>query len=393
MVSYERALQIILNDVRQMGTERIGFEDALFRMLAEDIFSDIDMPPFDKSAMDGYACRREDLDKELEVTETIAAGEQAKNALSPGQCVKIMTGAMVPPGADTVIMVEHTEEARPGYIRFTGSSTPANIAYLAEDVRNGDLIWEKGMQILPQHVAVFAAVGCTNPLVAKQVRVAILSTGDELVEPHDYPALGKIRNSNGSQLVAQVKAAHCSPNYMGIVPDSKAATRKAIGTALAENDVVILSGGVSMGDFDFVPAIMRELGVEILFQKVAIKPGRPTVFGRTDTSYIFGLPGNPVSSFINFEVMVKPLLYQMMGSKLEPMELSLPLGFDFSRKKADRPEFIPVNFDKNGYVASLPYHGSAHIHAVCLANALMYVPQDVFTIREGEKVLIRPLIF
>lgn len=391
MISFEQALGVIMDDVRTMGTERIGFENALFRVLAEDVYADIDMPPFNKSAMDGYACRHEDLGMELRVTEVIAAGEQTNRVVEKGECVKIMTGAMVPQGADTVIMMEHTEEIQPGSIRFTGEKTQANIAYKAEDVKTGDLIWRKGMKILPQHVAMLASVGCVNPLVAKKPRVAIMSTGDELVEPHHYPTMGKIRNSNGPQLVAQVQAAHCIPNYMGIIPDSEKATREAIGQALYENDVVVLSGGVSMGDFDFVPAIMRQLGVDIRFQKVAIKPGRPTVFGVTEKSYIFGLPGNPVSSFINFEVMVKPLLYHMMGHSYKALEITMQMGYDWRRKKADRPEFVPVSFDSSAKIFPVSYHGSAHIHAISLANGLMFIPKGVFEFKKGDKVIVRPL--
>lgn len=391
MISFEKALETILSDVRETGTERVDFNEALYRVLAEDVFSDIDMPPFDKAAVDGYACRMEDLDKELEVLELIAAGEVPSKPVEKGQCTKIMTGAMVPAGADTVLMVEHTVETRPGYIRFNGKKTTRNIAYKAEDVKKGDLVWGKGLQILPQHVAIFASVGCVQPLVWKQPRVAILSTGDELVEPAQVPGSGKIRNSNGFQLIAQVRAAHCIPNYMGIIPDDEEATDRAISKALAENDMVILTGGVSMGDFDFVPKIMKKNKVEILFQKVAVKPGRPTVFGRTQGSYIFGLPGNPVSSFINFEMFAKPLLYKMMGYQWKARELELPMGVDFQRKKADRLEFLPVKIDASGHVMPVSYHGSAHIHAVCLADAIMTIPQGINEIKKGAPVHVRPI--
>ncbi len=391
MISFEKALETVLSEVRKTGTERVNFNEALYRVLAEDVYSDIDMPPFDKAAVDGYACRMEDLDKDLEVLEVIAAGEIPSKTIKPGQCSKIMTGAMVPEGADTMLMVEHTTELRPGIVRFTGKKTARNIAYKAEDVKKGDQVWSKGMQILPQHVAIFASVGCVNPLVAKQPRVAILSTGDELVEPAQLPGLGKIRNSNGFQLIAQVKAAHCIPNYMGIIPDDEEATDQAISTALAENDMVILTGGVSMGDFDFVPQIMQKNKVDILFQKVAVKPGRPTVFGRTENSYIFGLPGNPVSSFINFEVFAKPLLYRMMGYEWKPRLLELPMGIEFQRKKSDRLEFLPVTIGENGQVVPVSYHGSAHIHAVCLADGIMSIPQGINEIKKGALVHVRPI--
>lgn len=391
MVSFEKALEIVLSTVRETGTERIGFNDSLFRVLAEDVRSDVDMPPFDKAAMDGYACRRDDIGRELEVLELVAAGQIPSQSVGSGQCTKIMTGAMIPEGSDTVLMVEHTRETDAGRVRFTGSATAPNIAYKGEDVKKGDRVLQKGMQILPQHLAVLAAVGCIHPLVARQVRVGIMSTGDELVEPADLPGPGKIRNSNSFQLAAQVKAAHCIPNYLGIVPDDEDATDKAIATALANNDVVLLTGGVSMGDFDFVPRIMQKNHVDILFQKVAIKPGRPTVFGKTASSVIFGLPGNPVSSFINFDTLVKPLLYGMMGHTYRASQVKMPLGVAYRRKKADRLEFIPVTFDRQGQVIPVSYHGSAHIHAMCLARGIMSIPQGIFELEKGELADVRPV--
>lgn len=390
MISFEEALKVVLEDVRQTATEKVSLNDSLNRVLAENVYSDVDMPPFNKAAVDGYACKLADIDKELEVIELVAAGDVPSKKIEEGQCTKIMTGAMVPEGADAILMVEHTENVSDKRIRFLKDKTNLNIAYKAEDVKKGDLIWNKGMLIQAQHIAVFAAVGCANPLVSKRPRVAIMSTGDELVEPDKIPETGKIRNSNSSQLIAQVKAINCIPNYMGIVPDNEEATDIAISKALAENDVVVLSGGVSMGDFDFVPKIMKKNKVDIRFQKVAIKPGRPTVFGKTDKSYIFGLPGNPVSSFINFEMFVKPLLFKMMGNDFERRLLRMPLANDFKRKKADRLEFIPATISREG-VKPVEYHGSAHIHAICYAHGLISIPPDVFEIKKGEFVDVRQI--
>ncbi|MGM0572451.1 MAG: gephyrin-like molybdotransferase Glp [Bacteroidota bacterium] len=391
MISFEEAQALTLQDVRMTGTERVGFTEALYRVLAEDVHADIDMPPFNKAAMDGYACRKADLGTELKVIEVIAAGDLPQNTIQAGQCAKIMTGGMVPQGADTVIMVEQTKETSDGHIRFTGSKTAPNIAYKGEDVQTGDLLLTKGTLVLPQHAAILAAAGCTNPLVAKKPLVAILSTGDELVEPDTYPGEGKIRNSNGFQLTDQVKTAGCIPHYMGIIPDDEEATDKAIAGALSNNDVVILTGGVSAGDYDFVPKILRKNKVDIQFQQVAVKPGKPTVFGRTDHSAVFGLPGNPVSSFINFETFVKPLLYAMMGHDYQPLSLKMPLGVPFSRKKADRLELLPVSMNDEGEVVPVRYHGSAHIHAICLSKGLMYISKGVYELEKGAFVDVRPL--
>jgi molybdopterin molybdotransferase len=391
MIPFEKALETVLRQARPTGTERIPFQESLHRILAEDVYSDVDMPPFDKAAMDGYACRRSDLGEELRVVEVVAAGQLPTKKTGPGECTRIMTGAMVPEGADTVIMVEHTEATGRDRIRFTGEKTAPNIARKGEDVRTGDLVWERGMPVMPRHIGMLAATGCVRPLVARRVRVGILSTGDELVEPETLPPPGKIRNTNGFQLTAQVRAMHCIPHYMGIIPDDEKATERALSKALAENDVVVLSGGVSMGDYDFVPEIMKKTGVEILFRKVAVKPGRPTVFGRTDRSVVFGLPGNPVSSFINFEVFVKPLLYAMMGHDFQPPVHRLPLGTGFSRRKADRLEFVPVRMEDGGQVVPVTYHGSAHLQAICLATGIMAIPIGVSDIQKGTPVDVRPL--
>ncbi len=391
MIDFENALELVLKDVREMGTEQVDLNNSLNRVLAEDVHSDIDMPPFNKAAVDGYACRMEDINNELEVLELVAAGEVPSKKVTKDTCTKIMTGAMVPEGADTILMVEHTEELPNKKIRFLKNSTRKNVAYKAEDVKAGDLIWGKGMLILPQHIATFAAVGCANPIVAKKPRVAIMSTGDELVEPDKKPEQGKIRNSNAYQLIAQVESINCTPNYMGIIPDSEHETDIAISTALAENDMVILTGGVSMGDFDFVPKIMKKNNVDILFQKVAIKPGRPTVFGKTEKSYIFGLPGNPVSSFINFEMFAKPLLFKMMGYNYNPAEIKLKLSKDFKRKTYDRKEFVPVEINfSSGMTEPVSYHGSAHIHAICMAQGIMIIPKGIAEIKKGEVVNVRP---
>ena len=390
MLPFEEAQSTVIKNARFLGTERADFRQSLNRILTEDVESDIDMPPFNKAAMDGFACRREDLDRPLKVLETIAAGEVSSKQVGEGNCVKVMTGAPIPEGADTVIMVEHTEMVDSETVRFTGKNTAPNIAKKGEDVKKGDIVLRKDTLIKPQHIAIMASVGCTQPLVAKVPKVAIMSTGDELVEPEKTPGKGQIRNSNSFQLVAQVDNCYCESSYKGIIPDDEESTKKAIGEALAENDVVILTGGVSMGEFDFVPDMMKKNDVDILFQKVAVKPGRPTVFGKTDSSYIFGLPGNPVSSFIIFEVIVKPFLFKLMGYEFNPLEVKLPMQVDYKRKKADRITWIPVVLNSHGEVLPTEYHGSAHIHAICESYGMMAIQKDVYEIKKGELVNVRP---
>lgn len=391
MVAFEEALNTVLISAKLLSTEPVSLDQSLNRILSRDVFSDMDMPPFNKSAVDGYACRKADLRSTLSVVEVIAAGVAPEKSIGKGQCSKIMTGAMVPEGVDTVIMVEDTVEISKGEIRFVGQKTGVNICYRAEDIRSGDKVLDSGTLIGPSHIAVLAAVGCSMPYVYKQPVVAILSTGDELVEPAMIPKLSQIRNSNAAQLTAQITSMSAVPAYLGIVSDDEEQTRKAIEQALSEADVVLLTGGVSMGDFDFVPRILKEQKVEILFDSIAVQPGKPTVFGIRNSQYIFGLPGNPVSSFVQFEMLVKPLLYAISGHTYRPVQLKLPLAVDYTRRNNQRMAFVPVSIQQSGGVEPIEYHGSAHIHAYVFANGIMSIPPGITQLKKGDLVDVRSI--
>jgi len=390
MIKFEQAFSIVQNSTNStVDMERVDFIDSLGRILGEDVFSDINMPPFDKSAMDGFACRKEDLQKDLEIIEVLPAGKVPVKKVGPGQCTKIMTGAIIPEGADTVIMVEHTEQTDNNKIRFTKESTNTNICFLAEDIRKNDLVLEKGIVIKPQHIAVMASVGYTNVLVYRKLRIAIVSTGDELVEPDSLPAVSQIRNSNGYQLIAQVKRAGAIPVYLGITEDTEEATFATITKAFIENDIVLLTGGVSMGEFDFVPKIMEKVGVSILFRTIAVQPGKPTIFGTFGKEkFIFGLPGNPVSSYTQFELLVRPLISKMMGAVDNDVILKMPMGAKYTRRKSVRKSFIPVVI-KDGKAFPVEYHGSAHIHSYVFADGITSVDIGKVSLEEGELVDVR----
>jgi molybdopterin molybdotransferase len=391
MISFEEALRIVDQESWVLGKENIPLQECCGRVLAEDVLSDTDMPPFDKSAMDGFACRHDDLGQRLEIVETVTAGDIPRKRIEKNQCSRIMTGARVPEGADCVVMVEHTETEDNRFIRFTGSKTSVNIAFMGEDLKKGDRALARGTLLRPQHIAILASTGCVRPAVYRQPRVAILTTGDEIVEPDVRPGGTCIRNSNGPQLVAQINGMSAIADYHGIVKDTPELTDSAIKSALSGNDTVIITGGVSMGDFDFVPSVLVKNEVELFFEKVAVKPGRPTVFGRRGKVSVFGLPGNPVSSFTIFELMVKPHLYRMMGHDYRPPVLRLPIGVDYIRKKADRISWAPVYIDEEGMVIPVDYHGSAHIHSLSDAWGLLGVPKDVFGFKKGELVNVRQI--
>ena len=384
MISSTEALKQILDTAKLLPTETVSLEDACGRVLAQDVASDVDMPPFNKSAMDGYACKRKELPGPFRVIETVQAGKPPLKTVSKGECTKIMTGACVPEGADCVIMVEHTEEDEQGNIRFTKTATDTNICFAGEDVRIGNVLLQRGTRLKPRHIAVLAAAGCVQPKVACQPKVGIIATGNELVEPETTPGTSQIRNINGWQTYAQVKPLSAMVNYYGIVPDSETALDAVLKRAINENDVIIFSGGVSMGDYDFVPTIMAKNGIKILFDAIAMKPGKPTTFGVSSSGYCFGLPGNPVSAFLQCETFVKPLLYALMGHTFKAPWAAYPLAKTYTRKKADRESWLPVVYTPEGAVLPETYHGSAHITALSAIFGFMVVPQSVTEIAEGK---------
>ncbi|MFA5328006.1 MAG: gephyrin-like molybdotransferase Glp [Prolixibacteraceae bacterium] len=391
MISLAQAIEIAFSKARSIGTETVDLMESNGRILAREIFADADMPPFNKSAMDGYACRRADLEMELSVQEIIPAGKTPTKTIGVGQCSKIMTGAQIPEGADTVFMVEYSEATATGKVRFSGVKTNSNICLKGEDLKKGDQVLKAGIHIKPQHIAILASVGETKPLVYKSPVVGIISTGSELVNPEEKPGLSQIRNSNGPQLFAQSKSYGFETNYYGIVPDDELETRQIMEKSVAENDVTILSGGVSVGDFDFVPGIIQNLGFEIHFSKINIKPGQHTTFASKDDKYIIGLPGNPVSSFIQFEVFVLPFLRKLMNFEQAEKKLALPMSHDFMRKKPDREECLPVQINAQNEVQLVNYHGSAHIHAYHQAFGFMTIQAGKAELKKGEIVYVRPL--
>jgi len=389
MIPFEKAFEIVLSSAHPLGTERVSIAHAANRILAEDVKSDIDMPPFNKAAMDGFACRRADLANGLTIIETIPAGVLPEKVIGPNQCAKIMTGAVVPQGADCVVMVEFTENPGEDTVRFTGKKTADNICLKAEDIKVGQMVLSKGALIKPQHLATLAAVGCANPCVAVRPKVGVIATGNELVEPSRSPSPSQVRDSNSFQLAAQVENVGAVTKNYGIARDTKQAIDAALSKAIAENDVVLVSGGVSVGEFDFVPEILKQNGIELMFEKIAIKPGKPTVFGVSESVFCFGMPGHPVSGFVMCELLVKPFLYKLMGHDFKPVEIKVPLGTSLSRKKAGRPSWIPVVITDEGTARPVEYHGSAHFNALCRADGLLCIPTGTAELKEGAMVSVR----
>ena len=381
MLTVEQALAIVLADIPAPKIVEIPLSSAPGHVLAEACASDVDMPPFDKAMMDGYAVRAADAGS-LEVIEEVPAGRVPSRALTPGTCAKIMTGAPVPAGADAVQQVEKTTRDGNRVALLAPVRPGQNIARRATDMRQGEVVLRAGQQIRPSDVGALAAIGRTRLRVYAKPRCAVLATGDELVPAEAKPGPGQIRNSNTASIGAQVRGLGLECDDLGVVRDDAAAIRAAIREGL-KRDVLLMSGGVSAGDWDLVIPALEAEGVQIAMHQALIKPGRPFCFAPG----VFGLPGNPVSSFVIFEVFVRPYLGKRMGAELARPQVRARLETAISQK-IERVHFLParVRFEGSGYVAqTVPWQGSADLFALTKANAFVVVPIQT-TYGQGELV-------
>jgi len=388
MIELDRALEIVSLAEPRVTVETVSLAQALGRVLAQEIASPIDSPPFDKSAMDGFAVGAEDDSEEFRVLETVAAGGTPTREVRRGECARIMTGAMLPPGTGRVIRKELVEE-KAGTVRPVRREQSDNVIRRGENLRAGETILGPRV-IAPRDIGILAASGVATVPVAVPPLAGIVSTGSEIRPPGEPLGPGEIYNSNGPQLAAQLSALRCPSRFCGTAADEPGALAAAVSEALAGCDLVLLTGGVSEGDFDYVPQCLSDLGAEILFHGVAIKPGKPTLFARRGDKYLFGLPGNPVSSFVVFEVLVKPFLYRRMGFEWTPSMQRGTLAERISRRSTERTEFLPVRL-REGRVWPVGYHGSAHVNALGDADGLVRVEKGVGAVEKGTVIDVRPL--
>jgi len=390
MEVFEKALKLILSKASQPGYETVLLEESINRILARDILADSDMPPFNRSAMDGYAIRKEDLHKPLKIIDEIAAGTVANKKINKKECAKIMTGAPIPEGADFVVMIEDTSLNENSEVIISGLKESSNIRYRGEDLRKGDVILKRGALVKKQHIGLMASVGEVNPQVYLKPKINILSTGSELVEPDMVPLGAEIRNSNGVQILSQLKSIGLEGNFLGIARDDPDYIREMIDQSLHSCNVLLITGGVSMGDYDFVPEVLTELGFEITLHKIKVRPGKPLLFAKRKGQFVFGIPGNPVSAFVQMEVVIKPFLYKLMGSDNVTTVYKMVLGEDFKRKKSQLKLFVPVKIIE-GEVFLVEYHGSGHLASYAEADGIMEVNEEIESIKKQETVNVRPL--
>ncbi|MGA2533322.1 MAG: gephyrin-like molybdotransferase Glp [Candidatus Aminicenantales bacterium] len=393
MIDYRRALREVVAKAKPLGPESVPLADALGRTLARGIRAREPLPPFSKATMDGYAVRAADTRPakspvELAVVEDLPAGRVSRRAIGPGQAVRIMTGAPLPKGADAVVMVEDTERTEGG-VRILNAVRPGdNIGEAGEDVRKGELVLNKGADIGPAEVGMLAALGVASVPVARRPVVAIIATGDEIVEPGRRTRSGQIRNSNGHALRAMALQAGARADYLGIARDRNASLKRKIGKA-RRADILVLSGGVSVGDYDLVKNELRDMGVRPVFWRVRIKPGKPVFFGLHGRQLVFGLPGNPTSAMVTFHLFVRPAIDKTLGRKAPGLRAGKALLEHEIALKPGRTQFLRAVLAGDGpelRVNPFPDQKSGVLRSMVGSRALIVVPADVSRIEKGSSV-------
>jgi molybdopterin molybdotransferase len=370
MIIFEKAEPLILSSTKPLGFDRCTIGNALDTVCGENISLDRPMPSFDKSTMDGFACRKADIDQPLELIEVIQAGKESSCEIKQGQCAQIMTGAAIPHGADWVFIKENSKLLPHGKVFCTQVGGTSNISKQGSDAAMGDVIIQEGEIIGPAHIPLLASVGKSELRIFQRPRVNHFATGTELFEI-DKTCLG------------------IQGNYLGILGDDLDLLSSHINKALESCDVIILTGGVSVGDYDLIPQVIEELGFDILIRKTAIKPGKPMIFAKKGQKYCFGLSGNPVSSFVQFELYVKPFLYCLMGHQYSARRMLLPLEKDLSLNHEERMRFLPGIINIHGRVELLNFHGSAHILALKKAEVFIEIPSLEKTFSRGDFLYVR----
>ncbi|MCD6472312.1 molybdopterin molybdotransferase MoeA [Candidatus Aerophobetes bacterium] len=404
MISLKKAQEIVLNEVDKLeplSIKKVSLLSSYSRVLAENVYADFDVPPFKRAAMDGYAVISKDTLKAssenpivLEVTAELPAGSGTNFTLSKGKAIKIMTGAPMPLKGDAVVMVEDTRMLSNKEVEIFKEVSPGeNVSLKGEDVKKGELILPKGRFIGAVEVGMLASLGRKEVLVRKRPEISIIVTGEEIREPGKELPIGKIYNSNGYALFCQALSCGTLPKNLGIAGDNKEKILSKVKEGLKSN-ILILSGGVSVGKYDLVKNTLKDAGVKKKFWRVAVKPGKPTFFGVKMETLVFGLPGFPVSSILNFENLVKPAIFSMLGRKdWNRLTLKAYLKKDI-KNKSKRENFIRVKMiQERGEWWATPIlsQKSGVLKSLVQANGLIIVPREVERVKAGEKVEVEIL--
>ncbi|MDX6384204.1 MAG: molybdopterin molybdotransferase [Blastocatellia bacterium] len=397
MIPISEAISIVLDHTPQLEVEPVALSEALGRVLAEDVIADCDLPPFDRAQMDGYAVRADDVARtpaSLRIAGESAAGRGWHHEMKPGEAVRIMTGAPVPQGADAVQQVELTREVDDAKFVEILQSVAAgrSIVRQGAEIKAGATVLQAGEGINAAMIATLASFGYAEVKVGRQPRVTIMATGSELVDVDQKPGPDQIRDSNNYTLAAYAKLSGAIVERLPLAGDDTAELKQQMGAAVERSDVLITSGGVSMGVYDFTKAALRELGAEIFFERVALRPGKPTVFGRIGKTLVFGLPGNPVSVAVTFNLFARTALRSMQGAKQPKMIEEMAVLTRDLKGAIERESYLPavVHTDEQGtlLVEPLKWGGSSDFVAFARASALVNVPAGTKIIAAGDRVRI-----
>jgi molybdopterin molybdotransferase len=396
MISVAEAIQIVRQQTRALPAERVQLQHALGRVLAEDIVADSDLPPFDRSQMDGYAVRAEDVESapvRLRIVGESAAGRGWHNHLEEGQAVRIMTGAPVPEGADSVQQVELTHELKDGSVveLLQSVETGKSVVKRGAEIKAGETVLNAGTMVNAAMMAVLAAFGYATVEVYRKPRVAVLATGTELVPVDQKPGQDQIRDSNNYSIASYAELAGAVVQRMPLTGDETSLLKKQINIASESCDVIVTSGGVSMGVYDLTKAALKELEAELFFERVALRPGKPTVFARLPNGALaFGLPGNPVSVAVTFNLFARTALLAMQGAADPVLKRETAALARSVKGTVDRENYLPAQLTTNddGQLIAFPlkWGGSSDFVAFALTTALAVVPAGVKSIDAGSLV-------
>jgi molybdopterin molybdotransferase len=397
MIDYEDALRRVIARAKPFPGESVPLTRSLGRTLARNIRARAPIPPFAKATMDGYAVRSEDTGPaepgrpvELEVIEDLPAGRVSRKVLSSGRAVRIMTGAPLPAGADAVVMVEDTEKADARVKIFRAVSPGDNIGRAGEDLEKGDLILEKGELVGPAEVGMLAALGISAVRVVRRPKLAVIATGDEIVEPGEKAGPGRIWNSNGYSLLALALEAGAEVRYLGIARDRASELKRKFRMA-GDMDILTVSGGVSVGDYDLVKEELGRLGVRPVFWQLRIKPGKPTFFGVRGRQLVFGLPGNPTSAMVMFHLFVRPAIDRMLGRKQTGLRGGQAVLEQEISVRPGRTQFLRGRLIGDGPVLRVepfPDQRSGVLRSMVKSRVLIVVPAELSRLEKGREVNI-----
>lgn len=388
---------IMKKHATQKETEIINIKKSLLRPLAKDVYAKIESPPFSKSAMDGYAYIKKNKSNQYKLIDNfiIKAGDIYKKSIDKNECIKIMTGAMIPTNARYVQRVEWTREIKhkngDKLIEFVKEESSNNIIKQGINQKKGDILLSKRI-LKPKDLGILLSSGYSSIEVFKTLHVGVISTGNELIGAGKEIKPGKIYDSNGIQTLMQSLEIGLDAKFYGIVKDDLNKTKSIFEKALKENDILIISGGVSMGDFDYIPQALKDLDFSIILHGLSVKPGKPSLFAKKDNKAVFGLPGNPVSSFVIFNILVLPYIYACYDIEYKENYFKATLKKSITKKESDRVEYLPAIVEMNEddiKVIPIKYHGSSMLNALAFANAFIKIEIGINNIEEGEKVNVR----